>query len=202
MGRFYVQSNETEEQAYARGKEHAAGASVLHSELDALTKKALVFLGLPNNHTNRAKLLDALKTEAFALQTIRQTFDSRKFAEDAKKKKEVEAARSVEIEKIQKGFQEKAVMYLLEKNKNLGVHFTLENAIEKANALAYDLAKADHMEKVKAGDTTYSFSGSDSCEDCTGWDGLCHRCNCGNRRVDWTSDGDFINGFYFYGEAY
>jgi chromosome segregation ATPase len=37
-----------------------------------------------------------------------------------------------------------------------------------------------------------SFDGDDYCEDCPGWDGFSHRCECGNRRMDWyDEDGDF-----------
>jgi chromosome segregation ATPase len=37
-----------------------------------------------------------------------------------------------------------------------------------------------------------SFDGDDNCDDCPGWDGFSHRCECGNRRMDWyDEDGEF-----------
>ena len=36
------------------------------------------------------------------------------------------------------------------------------------------------------------FDGSDSCEDCRGWDGESRRCDCGNRRVYWTEDDGIV----------
>jgi len=37
-----------------------------------------------------------------------------------------------------------------------------------------------------------SFHGDDNCEDCPGWDGFSHRCECGNRRMEWyDEDGEF-----------
>jgi hypothetical protein len=38
------------------------------------------------------------------------------------------------------------------------------------------------------------------CEDCAGWDGESHRCECGNRRMCWTDDSDDDNMFDY--EAY
>lgn len=47
--------------------------------------------------------------------------------------------------------------------------------------------------KVNGNDEGYiSFDGDDYCEDCPGWDGFSHRCECGNRRMDWyDEDGEF-----------
>jgi hypothetical protein len=39
--------------------------------------------------------------------------------------------------------------------------------------------------------------GGQNCDDCSGWDGISRRCNCGNRRVEWVND----HG-HWYGEAY
>lgn len=38
-------------------------------------------------------------------------------------------------------------------------------------------------------------------DECAGWDGRSRRCECGNRRVDWVSHGDFENP-YVRGEAW
>ena len=46
------------------------------------------------------------------------------------------------------------------------------------------------------------FSGNDNCENCRGYEVGSHRCECGNRRLSITVDGDFVNGFYAYPEAY
>lgn len=44
------------------------------------------------------------------------------------------------------------------------------------------------------------FEGDDNCDgSCGGWDGVSSRCECGARRVEWTSD---VGCFYVYGEAY
>jgi len=79
----------------------------------------------------------------------------------------------------------------------LGTDFTLENAVCTANNIRFE--ELTNQAIVLGG--VYSFNGDDNCEDCTGWDGKSHRCNCGNRRVDWSYDGNFEN-MYVFGEAY
>lgn len=36
-----------------------------------------------------------------------------------------------------------------------------------------------------SGGECFEFDGDDYCEDCAGWDGESHRCECGNRRMSW-----------------
>lgn len=55
----------------------------------------------------------------------------------------------------------------------------------------------------------YDFNGN-NCEEyrqiCDGWNGFSRRCECGNRRVDWKGDIDFLDGdetyYKLYAEAY
>jgi hypothetical protein len=66
--------------------------------------------------------------------------------------------------------------------------------------LANETRKDDLIaEKLK--DAPIGFQGDDNCENCGGWDGESRRCECGNRRVGWSWDGDFEN-MYVYGEAW
>jgi hypothetical protein len=44
----------------------------------------------------------------------------------------------------------------------------------------------------------FDFDGK-NCDSCEGWDGESHRCQCGNRRVDWVLS---MDGSYIYAEAY
>lgn len=101
--------------------------------------------------------------------------------EGAKRKKEAsERGSKAAAELIEtKG---KAIVWLQERGKVLGADFTVESAIEVANEIAFEEALA----AKKAEGRLHSFSGEDSCENCGGWDGSSHRCECGNRRVSWT----------------
>jgi hypothetical protein len=42
----------------------------------------------------------------------------------------------------------------------------------------------------------------DECDDCGTWDGVSHRCNCGNRRAYWETSRDNDGKFYAYAVAY
>jgi hypothetical protein len=103
------------------------------------------------------------------------------------------------IKKDQEIYLQDAIIYLQEKGKILGKNFIIENAIYLANDIARDLEIKHIQEELKGG--YMSFSGDDSCENCKGWDGVSHRCDCGNRRVEWVWEGDFKNP-YVYAEAY
>lgn len=75
-----------------------------------------------------------------------------------------------------------------------------EYAYDTANRFRYD-ELVDEF--IRAGGVC-GFNGDDNCaDDCCGWDGESHRCDCGNRRMTWTEgcDTDYRN-MYIYAEAY
>lgn len=75
-----------------------------------------------------------------------------------------------------------AVAYLTQRGKTLGTDYTLETAVSTAN----DIAREEYIAPLKG--IMNEFSGSDSCEGCSGWDGESPRCQCGSRRVGWVAD--------------
>jgi hypothetical protein len=67
-------------------------------------------------------------------------------------------------------------------------HLTAEAAVAEAAA--------------SVGDGYVEFEGmncndylEDDADECEGWDGVSHRCDCGNRRVYWETFGDATTGF-------
>lgn len=93
-----------------------------------------------------------------------------------------------------------AVQYLLNNGKRLISDFRIENAIEAANQLAFDL-EVTRREGENAG--PIEFSGDDSCDDCNGWVPGERRCECGNRRVSWGEGyGHSFQSPSIYAEAY
>lgn len=98
--------------------------------------------------------------------------------------------------------RDEAVKWLLGKGKVYGTDFTADNALETANEVAFEEKKAQEIESIKK--TGFiDFCGSDNCEGCLGWNGEDRRCDCGNRRVDWTRDWQFdYKDPQIYGEAY
>jgi hypothetical protein len=77
-----------------------------------------------------------------------------------------------------------AVAWLQGKGKKLGEDFTISQALEYANEIAFDEWAG---EQAKSGNPI-DFSGSDYCENCSGWIPGSHRCECGNRRVSWSTE--------------
>lgn len=112
-------------------------------------------------------------------------------------KEKAEKAKKAEAEL--QALQAKAILWLQERGKKLGEDFRVADAIETANAIAFE----EEVARKRAEGGLFSFSGEDSCEDCGGWDGESRRCECGNRRVSWESGWghSFLNP-YVHGEAY
>lgn len=117
---------------------------------------------------------------------------------EAKEKIE-ETKRQKTVENNKNKLVEEAVNWLLTKGKTLGSDFTLSNAIEYANEIAFE----EEKQRLIAIGELFEFCGNDNCESCHGWDGISHRCSCGNRRVSWVSgDGHSFKSPYIYAEAW
>lgn len=107
-------------------------------------------------------------------------------------------AKSKQIQDIQKARTVTATLYLIDNGVPTNGISSI-NPIEQANELAFELLVKEYTK----GDGYHSFGGDDNCENCSGWDGRSHRCNCGNRRVSWEGDVQFDDkNNYIYGQAY
>lgn len=76
-----------------------------------------------------------------------------------------------------------AVAYLSARGKVAGTDYALESAVTEANDLAY----TEEIARKKASGGPFEFSGQNCDGPCEGWDGEERRCQCGNRRVSWTT---------------
>jgi len=92
---------------------------------------------------------------------------------------------------------ERAIVWLHSRGFIIGSDFRLETAIKTANDIRFEELKEEKLSSPNL----YDFNGGAYCEDCAGWDGESRRCECGNRRVSWESEGNFED-MYLYGEAY
>ena len=113
--------------------------------------------------------------------------------EQARLKMEQEQQKTIENMTIQ------ATLYLTQRNIKIEPDWDAKTIIGKADTIAFD----EKVAELQKDGGPFEFSGSDNCEGCSGWDGESHRCNCGNRRVDWVKG----YGFSFlnpevYAEAY
>jgi hypothetical protein len=92
-------------------------------------------------------------------------------------KEEIEQTKKLENQLL----TQEAVSYLQVRNFTLGKDFNLWEAINKADNIAEEEYIKDYLENS---DGFIEFCGM-NCEDCLGWDGRSHRCECGNRRAYW-----------------
>jgi len=176
---------------------YEAKAKELSDTLFNAMTEALNFLNLRNTHDNRARVLGYLNMRGGAVRFVKMNYERYRQLAKEKEEKELKAKREAEFAENLKVIRERAVQYLLDHGKRFGLDFNLDTAIAVANETAYDVEVAIR----KNASTIYDFAGSDSCEDCAGWDGESHRCECGNRRVYWAAEGDFTN-MTLYAEAY
>lgn len=71
------------------------------------------------------------------------------------------------------------------------------NTVEEAIQAGIDAGGVDEFDGMNCNDYL-----EDGADECTGWDGVDRRCDCGNRRVSWET-GQYNNGkFYAYAVAY
>lgn len=113
--------------------------------------------------------------------------------------KEAQEQRNVRLAKIAEDHADEALEFLLQHDIS---DVSREDAYARANDTRYEELVAETL----LSEGMFDFNGQ-NCDDwgdgpsCTGWDGESRRCDCGNRRVSWESDGDF-RSMYIYGEAY
>lgn len=99
----------------------------------------------------------------------------------------------------QRKLTERAVIWLQARGKVLGSDFSLDDALTLAN----DIAADDEQKRLLAKGGWHDFDGQNCDGPCSGWDGESRRCECGNRRVSWsTSDWHNFEHPDVRGEAY
>lgn len=101
--------------------------------------------------------------------------------------------------KYKKDYVEEAKKFLTENKQEFLEKDTDFSIVSKADEFKYKLLIEEKIKSLNG--ALVDFDGKNCDEPCNGWDGISHRCECGNRRVYWSSNGDFKD-MYIYGEAY
>lgn len=120
--------------------------------------------------------------------------DIDKAIEDAQKKIEAQEKEKIRLanEEALKQKQMRAVIWLQAKGMTLGQDFDLDNALSKANDMAFNEEIERRKKELKESGELLEFDGDDNCTgNCSGWDGESRRCECTARRVYWETGGDF-----------
>lgn len=100
-----------------------------------------------------------------------------------------------------------AIQYCLDKGMIFGQDFTAGNAISVANNFAFAKAIDDYPreesdeEEEDDGSPKKMMVHHKACQNCSWWDDDERRCSCGNRRLQWTFEGNFKD-MTIYVEAY
>lgn len=84
-------------------------------------------------------------------------------------------------------YRDKAICWLIDKGYKYGVDFNSEDAVDVSDQLAFD-EEVSIRKGPEGGPTWYDFDGNNCDRPCLGWNGVDHRCQCGNRRVSWVQD--------------
>lgn len=189
---------EDQRKGYERAIDESKRAYALLAEYDSLmdrmrnefpadlfcaTKAQLRKAHLPNSVLGRVKYAAGSAQRSMArFDLLRQAL-----AAEARKREEDERNRQREAEAQQ--LTADAILWIQAKypERRLGVDFGVADAVDYANALAFD----DEVAKITAECQLHEFIGQ-NCSDyldedqhCGGWDGKSKRCQCGNRRVSW-----------------
>jgi hypothetical protein len=107
-----------------------------------------------------------------------------------KYKEDIETAeRNKKSEEELKQLKNEAIQWLLDRGKRIGEDFTIENALYIANGIALDEEIERKIADIKNSPLGTIDIDDNFCE-CETWDGESKRCNCGNRRMNWTSGWD------------
>lgn len=94
--------------------------------------------------------------------------------------------RDIEKRREKERVTEKAISWLTEHGKTIGVDFTLSGALSLANGMVFEDEVAKRIQEIKKSGNFIEFHGDENCRDsCKGWDGESDRCECGTRRVGW-----------------
>ena len=185
----------------------AARAKELYDNINALVDEG--FKHVPDysgTKTAQAKargaeaVLNRLRNEMSIATRIKSNYEHQDRMEKEKAERELADHTKRQREDESRRLLNDAVQYLLNNGERLISDFRIENAIEAANQLAFELEVA-RREGENAG--PIEFSGDGSCEDCSGWIPGEHRCECGNRRVSWSEGwGHSFQSPSIYAEAY
>lgn len=95
------------------------------------------------------------------------------------RQKKAEEEHAKQREEHQNSRLQKAILFLQGEGQVLGQDFTLDNAVQQAVELTVKKAIAKRI----ASGGPFDHSCCDSCDE---WDGVSHRCSCGNRRMSWS----------------
>lgn len=187
---------------------HSLAAKELLAKIADLTAEgnALVpvkTIGLSESKKAKAKTIEEvvkrLQCATYAHSRTESYYENIEREKVKKEKLEQERALIENAKAIQVSHVNLAIEYCLKNQLVFGKDFTVETAVRAADDFAFNLKVQENESTI--GDDYIEFNGHNCQDECDGWNPKDHRCQCGNRRVSWSSYGSF-NDMYIYAEAY
>lgn len=196
MAYYRLDDNKSKEENLKLAKEYTNQAKELLTRFDAIlaevNKEFKPEYGLTPSKKRKAKepteAYDRLLTATGTYNRIESTYEMRERMAKEKEEKAQAEARKKEMEAKQLDLLNQAIAYCLENGRTFGDALTVESAIQVANDIAFRKEVARREREI--GDEYIDFEGQNCEDECSGWHPKAHRCECGNRRVDWTEDWD------------
>jgi hypothetical protein len=210
---FQADPKISREENIANAKQKTALAIALLAEHEGWQRRAFALTPKPHNfHFNRSGRppkrrdqneallcrLENIATWEIQAEKFYKSEDER-LAKQEQKKAEVdtETKRAKAAHKEEQRLNGAAILFLQAKGKQLNVDFNIEDAVCKANWIAFvdecNRRSSALLAHVLDEPAFVEFSGEQrrGCDDdCPGWNGTSKRCKCGNARVYWRSSSD------------
>jgi hypothetical protein len=180
----------TREENIKLAEESSAKAKELYDKIIAAVAEG--FKHVPKYGSTKAQgvkfaspveVISRLEYESRAAYNLKSTYNMRdRMAKEAADKEEAIKTKA-KLDEERSVLLGEAIQYLIEKGLKINTDFTITNAIEKANNVAFEL-ECQRKEDSACGDYV-DFSGQNCEDECNGWNPGERRCQCGNRRVSW-----------------
>jgi hypothetical protein len=209
MAYFRLDNNKTKEENLKLAKEYSDQAKELQLRFEKIlaevNKEFKPEYGLTPAKERKAKEpTEAYQRLMYAARRYSQVISTYKTRERMEKEKEEKAkaeAREKEQDAKKAEMINQAITYCLYEGRTFGDGLSVENAIQIANDIAFE--KEVTIREAEIGDEYIDFEGQNCEDECAGWKPQHRRCECGNRRVDWTQSwsSDFRD-MNIYAEAY
>jgi len=207
---YRINENLSKEENLELAKAYSEQAKDILERFDAIVKEANKFCpGVTYKltksqlakHQSPTETRNRLSSCTSAQFYVRSTYETRERIAKEKVEKEAAIERTKKLEAERSQLLNEAIAFCLNNEKRFGTDFTIENAIQVANDLAFQNEIKKCNEEI--GDGYISFSGQNCEDECAGWNPSDRRCECGNRRVCWNEgySSDFRN-MEIYAEAW
>jgi|LakMenEpi03Aug12_release.lakeMendotaPanAssembly.Ray.scaffolds.fasta_scaffold480909_1 hypothetical protein len=153
-------------------------------------------------HESPNEVFSRLSSATRSLSDAESSYQTRERAEREKAERESQNKILKQREEEKTTLINEAIEYCISNGRIFNKDgFTVDTAISIANDIAFQ--KEVNRREEEIGDNYIDFSGQNCEDECSGWNPRDRRCECGNRRVDWSDSwSSSFKDMAIYPEAY